>query len=65
MATWRSSKVPLTRLMMSRSDSLQIQEGTDLIDLRLTWRIRFLETFSMIFGEFLRNFGEIDSLLED
>ena len=26
MATWRSSRAPLTQLMMSRRDSLQIQK---------------------------------------
>ena len=34
------------------------QQGTDLIDLRLTWR----EMEKLIFGEFLRIFGDI---LED
>ena len=41
----------------------QVQQGTDLIDLRLTWRIRFLgdfswflETFLSIFRDFFEEF---------
>ena len=51
--------------------TVEYKQGTDLIDLRLTWRIGFLgdlgflEISLRIFGEFLRSFGGIGSLLED
>ena len=46
-----------------------MKQGSDLIELRLIWREMenlifggFLETFLRIFGDLLRNFGEIGSL---